>query len=118
MIGLFSLLIGSVFQSNDLLSNPVVGLMIGVLFTVLVQSSSTCTSVIVSMVSSGIVNVRTAIPMVMGANIGTSLTSTLVSLTHVSDKAQFEKAFAGATVHDCFNWLTVIVLLAFESTTG
>jgi sodium-dependent phosphate cotransporter len=42
-----------VFQSSELLSNPIVGLMIGVLFTVLVQSSSTCTSVIVSMVSSG-----------------------------------------------------------------
>ena len=43
---------GSVFQGNEMLSNPVVALMIGVFFTVLVQSSSTCTSVIVSMVSS------------------------------------------------------------------
>ena len=42
---------GSVF-SGDLLSNPIVGLMIGVLFTVLVQSSSTCTTVVVSMVAS------------------------------------------------------------------
>ena len=56
--------------------------------------------------------------MVMGANIGTSLTSTLVSLTQISDRRQFELAFAGATVHDCFNWLTVTVLLALESTTG
>ena len=56
--------------------------------------------------------------MVMGANVGTSLTSTLVSLTQISDRAQFELAFAGATVHDCFNWLTVTVLLTLESTTG
>ena len=110
--------------------------MIGILFTVLVQSSSTCTSVIVSMVSSGsklikvsitpiihlifyvVLDVRTAIPMVMGANVGTSLTSTLVSLTQVSDPEQFERAFAGATVHDCFNWLTVISLLIIEIPTG
>lgn len=44
---------GSIFRGNPLLANPIVGLMIGILFTVLVQSSSTCTSVIVSMVSSG-----------------------------------------------------------------
>ena len=105
---------GGVFRGNSLLSNPIVGLMIGVLFTVLVQSSSTCTSVIVSMVASGILDV----PMVMGANIGTSLTSTLVSLTQMTDKLQFERAFAGATIHDCFNWLTVIVLLTLEVSTG
>lgn len=56
--------------------------------------------------------------MVMGANIGTSLTSTLVSLTQISDRKQFELAFAGATVHDCFNWLTVTFLLTIEVTTG
>lgn len=109
---------GSIFQQNDLLSSPVVGLMIGVLFTVLVQSSSTCTSVIVSMVASGIIGVQNAIPMIMGANIGTSLTNTLVSFTQVTSKEQFERAFSGATVHDCFNWLTVITLLTIETTTG
>jgi sodium-dependent phosphate cotransporter len=56
--------------------------------------------------------------MIMGANIGTSLTSTLVSLTQIGDKGQFELAFAGATVHDCFNWLTVITLLPVEMATG
>eukprot|EP00090_Calanus_glacialis_P021312 TRINITY_DN32887_c0_g1_i1.p1 TRINITY_DN32887_c0_g1~~TRINITY_DN32887_c0_g1_i1.p1 ORF type:complete len:623 (-),score=92.71 TRINITY_DN32887_c0_g1_i1:471-2339(-) len=109
---------GSIFQNNELLTNPVVGLMIGVMFTVLVQSSSTCTSVIVSMVASGILDVKYAIPMIMGANIGTSLTNTLVSFTQATERDQFERAFAGATVHDCFNWLTVSVLLTLEVTTG
>jgi len=109
---------GSIFQDNPLLQNPVVGLMLGVLFTVLVQSSSTCTSVIVSMVSSGILEVQYAIPMIMGANIGTSLTNTLVSFSQVAERDQFERAFAGATVHDCFNWLSVTVLLTFEVCTG
>lgn len=109
---------GTIFQDNPLLQNPIVGLMLGVLFTVLVQSSSTCTSVIVSMVSSGILEVQYAIPMIMGANIGTSLTNTLVSFSQVADRDQFERAFAGATVHDCFNWLSVSVLLSFEVCTG
>jgi len=109
---------GSIFSDNPLLTNPVVGVMLGVLFTVLVQSSSTCTSVIVSMVASGIVQVEAAIPMIMGANIGTSLTNTLVSFSQLTDRDQFERAFAGATVHDCFNWLSVTVLLSFEVCTG
>ena len=99
------------------MSNPIVGLMIGILFTVLVQSSSTCTSVIVSLVAAGGLDVKTAVPMVMGANIGTSMTSTLVSLTQVTDVEQFERAFAAATVHDCFNWCSVIVCLILELTT-
>ena len=56
--------------------------------------------------------------MVMGANIGTSMTNTLVSLTHITDRDQYERAFAAATVHDCFNWLAVFVLMIIELTTG
>lgn len=44
---------GDIFQDNAVLSNPVAGLVIGVLVTVLVQSSSTSSSIVVSMVSSG-----------------------------------------------------------------
>ncbi|XP_052063020.1 sodium-dependent phosphate transport protein 2B-like [Mytilus californianus] len=107
---------GKVFRENDLLTNPVAGLMIGVLVTVLLQSSSTTTSIIITMVGSEIIPIKTAIPMVMGANIGTSVTNTLVSLAQSSDREVFRKAFGGATVHDMFNWLTVIVLLPIEST--
>ena len=103
--------------TGDTLTNPIVGLMIGVLFTVLVQSSSTCTTVIVALVSSNVVDVRTAIPMVMGANIGTSMTSTLVSLTQMAEPDAYERAFSAATVHDCFNWLAVIACLILELVT-
>ena len=64
------------------------------------------------------VSYRTAIPMVMGANIGTSVTNTIVSITQIGDRAEFSRAFACATVHDIFNWLTVIVLLIVEVVTG
>ncbi|XP_053408236.1 sodium-dependent phosphate transport protein 2B-like [Mercenaria mercenaria] len=109
---------GGVFNNSEILGNPIAGLMIGILSTVLVQSSSTSTSVIVTMVASGIINVEPAIPMVMGANIGTSVTNTIVSMAQSSDRREFRRAFAGATVHDMFNWLTVIVLLPLEWATG
>jgi solute carrier family 34 (sodium-dependent phosphate cotransporter) len=54
----------------------------------------------------------------MGANIGTSITNTIVSLAHSAHKDEFRRAFAGATVHDMFNWLCVIVLLPLEVATG
>ncbi|XP_076111073.1 sodium-dependent phosphate transport protein 2B-like [Mytilus galloprovincialis] len=105
---------GKVFRENKILTNPVAGLMMGVLVTVLLQSSSTTTSIIITMVGSDIIPIKTAIPMVMGANIGTSVTNTIVSLTQSGDREEFRKAFGGATVHDMFNWLSVIILLPIE----
>lgn len=109
--------IGALFSNSDLLKNPVVGLMIGVLVTVLVQSSSTSTSIIVGLVSAG-APVKTAIPMIMGANIGTSVTNIIVALTQAGDREQFRKAFACANVHDMFNWLSAFILLITEVCTG
>lgn len=108
---------GRVFQQNDIMTNPVAGLMMGVLVTVLVQSSSTSTSIIVSMVGADLLEIKTAIPIIMGANIGTSVTNTIVAIGQINDKGEFRRAFAGATVHDMFNWLTVIVLLPLEVAT-
>lgn len=106
---------GAIFSKSELLNNPIVGLMIGVLVTVLVQSSSTSTSIIVAMVSAGIVPIKPAIYLVMGANIGTTVTNTIVSLGQSMDRKQFRRAFAGATVHDCFNWLCVAIFLPLEA---
>lgn len=96
------------------LKNPFAGLAVGILATVLVQSSSLTTSTIVALVGAGQLELVNAVPMVMGANIGTSITNTLVSLGHVTQDAAFRRAFAGATVHDFFNLLSVIVLLPLE----
>ncbi len=95
-------------------SNPIAGLCIGILGTVLVQSSSASTSVIVGLVASGALGVDAAVPMVMGANIGTTVTNTLVSLGHVRQSNEFRRAFAAATVHDFFNVLAVALLLPLE----
>lgn len=61
--------------------------------------------------------VKTAIPIIMGANIGTSITNTVVALTHMSSREDFERAFAGAVLHDMFNLLTVTTLLIVEEFT-
>lgn len=99
-------------------ANPIAGLAAGVLATVLVQSSSVTTATIVGLVGSGILPVETAVPMVMGANIGTTVTNTLASLGHVRQSAYFERALAAATMHDYFNVLSVAVLLPVEMATG
>uniref|UniRef100_A0A672I5H2 Sodium-dependent phosphate transport protein 2A n=1 Tax=Salarias fasciatus TaxID=181472 RepID=A0A672I5H2_SALFA len=109
---------GDIFQENAVFSNPVAGLVVGILVTVLVQSSSTSTSIVVSLVSSGLLEVQSAIPIIMGSNIGTSVTNTVVALMQAGEREEFKRAFAGATVHDCFNWLSVLVLLPLEAASG
>ena len=107
--------VDQVFSS---VANPIAGLAAGVLATVLVQSSSVTTATIVGLVGAGVLPVETAVPMVMGANIGTTVTNTLASLGHVRQSAYFERAFAAATVHDYFNLLSVVILLPLEVAFG
>lgn len=95
-------------------SNPFVGLFIGILATSLVQSSSTVTTMAVSIVAGGGLTIAGAIPIIMGANIGTSVTNTIVSLGSITRKEEFRRAMAGATVHDFFNLLVVAILFPLE----
>ena len=90
----------------------------GVLVTVLVQSSSTSTSIIITMVAADLLTVEQAIPLIMGANIGTSVTSTIVALGHTAERSEFRRAFAAATVHDMFNFACVALFLPIEMATG
>ncbi|KKD60982.1 sodium:phosphate symporter [Grimontia sp. AD028] len=108
---------GQAKELFEFASNPFTALIIGTVCTALIQSSSTVTSIIVGMVAGGL-PVATAIPMVMGANIGTTITNTLVSLGHVRNKEEFKRAFAAATVHDFFNLISVVIFLPLEIATG
>lgn len=98
-------------------TNPFMGLLMGLLATAVIQSSSTTTSVIVALCAAGL-PVTTAIPMIMGANIGTSVTNTLVSLGHIGHRREFRRAFAAATVHDFFNITAVLIFLPLEMACG
>jgi len=95
-------------------SHPVLGLMIGLLATSLIQSSSSTTSIVVGMVSGGVLTVTNAIPIIMGANMGTTVTNTLVAMTTINRRTEFQRAFAGATMHDFFNLMSIMILFPLE----
>jgi len=98
--------------------NPVMGLFVGLLVTSLVQSSSFTTSMTVGLVATGDVSLTAAIPIVMGANIGTSVTNILVSLAHIRHRLEFRRSLAGAIVHDFFNVLSVLLIFPLEMAFG
>lgn len=95
-------------------TNPFIGLFIGLLLTAVIQSSSTSTSMVVALVGSGVLSLSSAVPIVMGANVGTTLTSTVVSLGFITDKREFRKAISAATVHDVYNIILVAILFPLE----
>ena len=111
----------SLFQSQ---ASPFIGLFIGILATGLIQSSSTTTSLVVGMVAAGTFGsdpklaVAAAVPYIMGANIGTSITNTIVSLGHIVNKEEFKRAFSASVVHDFFNIFAVIVIFPLELVFG
>ncbi|NIV24089.1 MAG: hypothetical protein GWN51_10645 [Gemmatimonadetes bacterium] len=100
--------------------NPFMGLIVGLLATTLVQSSSVTTSLIVALVAApeNPLPLANAVPMVMGANIGTTVTNTIVSMAHMGRKQEFYRAFSVATCHDFFNFMAVVLLLPLEMATG
>ena len=116
--GLKNLGEGYVYDFIERLDNPLAGLFAGILATALVQSSSATTSITVGLVAEGVIPVETAIPIIMGANIGTTVTNTIVALGQLRRKAEFEKAFSTAIVHDVFNVLTVLILFPIQVATN
>jgi solute carrier family 34 (sodium-dependent phosphate cotransporter) len=99
-------------------ASPFAGLFIGIMATAIVQSSSTTTSIIVGMVAGGAISLTGAIPMIMGANIGTTLTSLLVSLGHINRPGEFRRAFSAASLHLSFNIMAVAIMFPLQATLG
>lgn len=94
--------------------NPFIALMGAVLVTVLVQSSSFTTALIVTLVAGGDMPLGTAVYAIMGANIGTSVTGVIVSLANIRIRSNFRRSFTAALLHDFFNLLTVALLFPLE----
>lgn len=101
--------------------NPFIGLFLGLLATAILQSSSLTTSIVVSLLASGAFGaasdpetISRAVPFILGANIGTTITSSIVSLGHIANIKEFRRALEAATLHDIFNILTVVVVLPLE----
>lgn len=116
MLGISFQFIGQDFASSFEMAfaNPAIGLFIGLLGTAILQSSSTTTSMAVAAVAAGSISLESAIPVVMGANIGTTLTSSIVSMSYVTKTAEFRKAVSAGSIHDIFNVLTCLLLFPLE----
>src|SRR5579862_5786418 len=95
-------------------ANPFTGLFIGLLVTAIIQSSSATTSMTVALVASGSLTLQSAVPIIMGANIGTTITSTIVSLSFINQKKEFRRAVAAGTYHGFFKILTALILFPLE----
>jgi sodium-dependent phosphate cotransporter len=127
LVGVRGLSCGFMLFGQDLVEqffaatrNPFVGLAIGIVSTAIIQSSGATTAMIVALVAApdDPLPIANAVPMVMGANIGTTVTAKLVSLGQVGNPVQFRRAFAACSCHDCFNLLTTAALLPLELLTG
>ncbi|MCX5443471.1 Na/Pi symporter [Streptomyces sp. NBC_00569] len=95
-------------------AHPWVGLSVGVLGTVLIQSSTTTTAIAVTAVGSGALPLQGAIPIILGANVGTTVTTSLVALTFIGDRTEFRRALGASTVHDFYNWLALLIFFPVE----
>ncbi len=95
-------------------ANPWVGLFVGVLGTVLIQSSTTTTAIAVTAVGSGALAIQGAIPIILGANVGTTVTTTLVALTFIGNRDEFRRALAASSIHDFYNWLALLIFFPIE----
>ena len=98
----------------DFAANPWVGVSVGVLGTVLIQSSTTTTAITVSAVGSGALPIHSAIPIILGANVGTTVTTSLVALTFIGNRTEFRRALGASTIHDFYNWLALLIFFPIE----
>ncbi|WP_245701783.1 Na/Pi symporter [Franzmannia pantelleriensis] len=98
--------------------NPFIALLAGVLVTMIVQSSSFTSALIVTLVASGEMTLGTAVFAIMGANIGTAVTGVIVALANMRIKRNFRRSFTAALMHDFFNILTVAVVFPIEWLSG
>jgi sodium-dependent phosphate cotransporter len=95
-------------------NDPFVGLFIGLLVTAILQSSSTTSALVVALVATSSLPLESAIPIIMGANIGTTITAMIVSLGFIPKKKEFKRATAAGAYHVFFNLLTTLILFPLE----
>jgi sodium-dependent phosphate cotransporter len=114
IFALSSIGLGATRDLIEIAELPFISLFIGLLTTALIQSSSTVTSIAVAMVASGTISLDSGVFVILGANIGTTLTSDIVSLSYITNKSKFRLALSAGVVHDFFNILTVTIIFPLE----
>lgn len=114
--GAFGLGSTGVARLFDLATNPFIGLLIGILATAAIQSSTAVTALTVTAVGTGGISVSVAVPIILGANIGTTITASIVSFSYLGDRTSFRRAFTSASMHTWFNTLFALVAFLLELT--
>ena len=89
------------------LENPFLGILVGALFTALVQSSSATTGVVIVLAGQGLITLEAGVALVLGANIGTSVTAMLAAIGKPRD------AQRAAVAHLIFNVVGVLIWIPF-----
>ena len=110
MSGAVSVLKGNATFQNLLIafSNPVLGVIVGTVFTAIIQSSSASVGVLQALSATGAVTYATAVPIIMGQNIGTCVSAMISSI------GTGKNARRAAVIHLSFNVIaTLIILPAF-----
>lgn len=89
------------------MSNPLLAIAVGMVFTALVQSSSATTGIVIVLAGQGVIGLEGGIALIMGANIGTCVTSLLATI------GKPREALQAAGVHVLFNVAGVLLWIAF-----
>lgn len=101
-----------------MLENPLLGFFLGLLITSLIQSSSATMVLIMSYVATQNAPVSLCIPIILGANVGTTVTNTLVSLGHSFSSEEFRRVAPAALVDDIYKIFNVSVFFVLEASLG
>ena len=98
-----------------LTSNRTKGFLLGLLVTAVIQSSSATTVMLVGFVNSGIMKLGQTISIIMGANIGTTVTSWLLSLTGISGDSFFLRILKPESFTPILAVIGVILIMAAKT---
>ncbi|ETN72070.1 sodium-dependent inorganic phosphate transporter [Necator americanus] len=109
---------GKAIKASPLINDPISAVVVGMLATVVLQSATTTTNVLVGMVAADLITVHEAIPVMIGSELGGTLVNAIVSLAYSARPEQFRRAFAAATLGDVFNICCIFVILPLELATG
>jgi len=112
--GAFDIGAPAVNRLFDLATNPVIGLLIGIIATASIQSSTTVTALTITAVGTGGISVEVAIPIILGANLGTTITPQIVAFSYLGHRRSFRRAFSSAALHTWFNAIMVVVAFVLE----
>ncbi len=87
------------------LENPIIGIIVGTIFTALIQSSSAFTGILIILGTQGLITLEAAIPLILGSNIGTSITAILASLNTSRESKRV------AIAHTVFKVIGVLIFV-------